>query len=501
MSKMQDIQDWLRKYLFWCLCGSIALFSLAAWWFGVGTLTTKATANKAEIVKNFKVATEVTQRQVIGLHPNDAVNKQVSTLTLGTRNTVLKAWEDLYRRQKDTIYKWPALLDKNFQAWIKENPWHTEIPFDQLDEYQNKVLKELERIVTTVANAEWPDNAAAAATNKSSLSGSTRGLGEMPASGAADSTLASTGVPGVSEKLLWDPLDITGYKNRYKWALRPTTSEVRLAQEDLWVLEQLCRVISSVNGQIPPYQRPIKVVKRIAIEGYALDGRFNGQPHGINSKRILRAAPAATPAAATGEAGEPAAAADGAAVEGAPAVSAPPSRLGSGFSGGPGGGGGGGGENASVGGEAAAVEGAPVKKPEDELYDWRYIDQKGYPLSKAQLDGEHKNDLVRMVPFKIQMHIVQSALPKLLEAFKDAPLILEVTQLRINAENNAANQFANVSKTTLGDGGSSQGHGAGPAAGLLTGEIVLEIQGTAYLAQPFDEKKLPPPDGAAPDAT
>ncbi len=85
----------------------------------------------------------------------------------------------------------------------------------------------------------------------------------------------------------------TKHKNRYKWDTRPTTTEVRLAQEDLWILEQLCKIITNVNGQTPPYLRPIKVVRKIALEGYALDSPY---PLGMNSNRILRLdAPARRP--------------------------------------------------------------------------------------------------------------------------------------------------------------------------------------------------------------
>ena len=506
---MQDIQDWLRKYLFWCLCGLIAIFSLASWWLGVSTFTAKSKENLTKIDKNFKDATDITAVVVPGnLHPNDAVNKQLSELTLRTRDTVLKSWKALYDRQKETIFKWPAILDKEFLDWINTNPADAEIPLDQLVEYQNKVLKELERIVTEVANAEWPDAVAAAAAAATAsgnpLSGFNRGGAEMPTGGAGG--IVGPGVPGESEKLLWDPADITAYKNRYKWTLRPTSTEVRLAQEDLWILEQLCRVIAQVNGKTPPYQRPIKVVKKIAIEGFALDGSINGQPKGIGTNRVLRPGASTTTAAPVPEGGEAAATGDGTPVEGAPTIGVSPARLGISFTGAAGGGGG---EAAAApvleGGEAPVEGAAPTRRPEDDLYEWRYVDQKGYPLSKAQLDGDRKTDLYRMVPFKLQMHILQASLPKLLESIKNAPLTMEVNQIRINADHNAANQFANLTRTAGGDGGQVQNYNANlanPVAGLLPGEIVLELHGVAYIATPYDEKKLPPPDSAAaPDET
>lgn len=503
MSKIQDIQDWLRKYLFWCLCGLIALFSLGAWWLGVGTLNTKKKENLAKIQSNFDNATQITQVVVPGgIHPNDKVNKELSDLTLKTRATVLKAWKALYDQQKETIFKWPAILDKEFLDWINTNPADAEIPLDQLVEYQNKVLKELERIVTEVANADWPDAVAAAAA-AATASGFNRGGGEVPTGGVGGQT--GPGVPGESEKLLWDPADINAFKNRYKWSLRPTTTEVRLAQEDLWILEQLCRVIAQVNGKTPPYQRPIKVVTKIALEGFALDGTVNGQPKGIGSSRILLAGAATTTAAVEApisDGGEAAAGGEGAAVEGAPVVSPPPARLGNSFSGT--GFGGGEASEPPPDGDAPADAAPPARKFEDDLYEWRYVDQKGYPLSKAQLDGDRKADLYRMVPFKLQMHILQSAMPKLLESMKNAPLTMEITQLRINADHNAANQFANLTRTAGGDGASSSYHAASATAvaGLLPGEIVLELHGVAYLATPYDEKKLPPPDEVAnPDAT
>lgn len=162
---------------------------------------------------------------------------------------------------------------------------------------------------------------------------------------------------------------------------------------------------------------------------------------------------------------------------------------------------------ATEGGEAPVDGAAPAaRKPEDDLYEWRYVDQNGYPLSKVQLDGERKADLYRRVPFKIQLHILQSSLPKLMEAIKNSPLTMEINQVRINPETNAANQFANLSKTPGGDGGLSREYSSGAAAGsvgLLPGEIMLELQGVVYIATPYDEKKLPPPDSAAaePDAT
>ncbi len=281
-----------------------------------------------------------------------------------------------------------------------------------------------------------------------------------------------TGVPGESEKLLWDPTDINEYKNRYKWTLRPSTTEVRLAQEDLWILEQLCKIITQVNGKTPPYLRPIKVVRKIAIEGFALD---SAEPLGMNSGRILRVGgETAKPMAAEGGEGATGegAPAEGAPAEGAPAVGPAPARLKSAFAGTTGGREGGEAPAAAEGGEAPAEGAAPAaRKPEDDLYEWRYVDQKGYPLSKAKLDGEHKNDLYRMVPFKIQMHILQASLPQLLEEFKNAPLTLEVNQIRINPGNNAASQFAGLTKTAGGDGGLSTGYSAAaannPVAGLL----------------------------------
>jgi hypothetical protein len=300
------------------------------------------------------------------------------------------------------------------------------------------------------------------------------------------------GVPGESEKLLWDPTDITAHKNRYKWTLRPTTTEVRLAQEDLWILDQICRVIAEVNGKTPPYLRPIKVVKKIALEGYALDGSVNGQPKGIGTNRVLRPGAAATSAGTPAEGGETTTAdgstgdgatGEGAPVEGAPVISAPPTRLGNAFS--SGGGGERGGEMsapvATEGGEAPVDGAAPAAR-------------------------KRKADLYRMVPFKIQLHILQSSLPKLMEAIKNSPLTMEINQVRINPETNAANQFANLSKTPGGDGGLSREYSSGAGAGsvgLLPGEIMLELHGVVYIATPYDEKKLPPPDSAAaePDAT
>jgi len=520
MSKMQDIQDWLRKYLFWCLCGLIAIFGLTSWWLGVRTFTAEAKANLAKIDEHFKKANDITSVTVsIGQHPNDIVNKEVSDRTVKTRENVLKTWKKFHDRQKETIFKWPAILDKEFLDWINSNPPDAEIPPNQLSEYQYKVLKELERIVTKVANADWPDAlaaAAAAATAQGNpLSGGTgttlgagtiRGGGEMT-TGGTGGMLA--GVPGESEKLLWDQADINEHKNRYKWDVRPTTTEVRLAQEDLWILEQICKIISNVNGQTPPYLRPIKVVRKIALEGYALD---SPHPLGMNSNRILRLdAPATTAAPAEGGEGGTGeeAPAEGASPEGAPAVGPAPARLKTAFSS-SGGGGREGGESAAPaaeGGEAPAEGAAPVvRKPEDDLYEWRYVDQKGYPLSKAQLDGDHKNDLYRRVPFKIQMHILQASLPKLLEEFKNAPLTMEVNQIRINPENNAANQFSGLTKNFGGDGGLTSSFSSAAnitATSLLPGEIVLELHGVAYITTPYDEKKLPPPEGVAtdPDAT
>jgi hypothetical protein len=271
-----------------------------------------------------------------------------------------------------------------------------------------------------------------------------------------------------------------------------STTQVLLAQEDLWVYGLFCDVMKKLNEAAPDrFEAPISSVSELAV-GYPA---AEDQPGGQGGGRIqMMAAPGAAGGEFGGEGMPSPDMAGGMGMPGEGGMAAAGRPLNPRFNGGSGpmmgASGPGGGE---FGGDPSAA--APAASPEDQLKEWIYVDFSGKPLTAAELGTLPAVKMVHLVPFRLGVTMDQRKLDALLTELATNPVPIDVRQVRINP-----------SQQSGGGGGRPGGGGftapspiASNEAGGVSGrpyDVFVELRGTVGLAPVPDAKTISGGDAA-----
>ncbi len=239
---------------------------------------------------------------------------------------------------------------------------------------------------------------------------------------------APAAAPAHEYKVTWDSTSQQDVEKLLSFSTVPSSAEVRQAQEDIWIYKALLNIIKNMNEGT--YFARVRQITEISI-GPKAAAEFQ---RGMGSKHIEWLKSAA-----------PAAAAETA----APA--------------------------------APAAEGEAVAKPIDEN---RYVDPDGKPLPS----GAAALLQFKRMPIVMRLTIDQREINRLLVECANAPLPVEVRQLRINPDG------AGTSSNSTKKGSSGPQTGAAAGTETETYEVSIELAGIIYIYNPPDVAKL----GAAP---
>ena len=214
----------------------------------------------------------------------------------------------------------------------------------------------------------------------------------------------------------WDPNDVAKVERKFEaWRTTPSDLQVKLAQEDLWVVQSLLRVIKNTNGNVTEHSKAaIKHIDALDI--------------GVNAVAAWAAAEGQV-FHGGGEAGS----GGGAAVAAAGATPAGAAAAG-----------------ASGGGSA---EDAALKQN-------RYVDEKGEPLAA---DAASPTKEFKRMPIRMKLSIDQRKIAKLLVECANSAMPIEVRRVRIKPGEGEIVDFG------TGAAGGTGGTGAGAAFAGGTG--------------------------------
>ncbi len=123
---------------------------------------------------------------------------------------------------------------------------------------------------------------------------------------------------------------------------------------------------------------------------------------------------------------------------------------------------------------------------DDGLMNWRYVDMKAKPLMGSELasqPGEY-----RLSPWRLTLVVDQRQLDKVLIAFRNTVMPLEIKQVRVNPA---------VTTPLIGGGAGAGGYGerrdsygSGQSTLDLEGTVTVELRGVGYLFNAPDAKKI-----------
>ncbi len=454
---MVQIPDNVRPYLdavlkhhFWILLALVPPVVLPMVFLARGKLAAEIDSARSQIESRLSAVRSVTGIQP---HPNNEWSSEIDKATKRVKGQTLAEWRKVWDSQQP-LRVWPASLGPDFVQKATTLKPAAKLPRPMLERYQNSVRA----IVRTLPARMGADELM--------VDGAAGGPGQPagPPPGMIDPGMMR-GRPGVPEKPMalvqWNPADQQRLYASFNWDRPPSTMQVVLAQEELWVYGVLADVIARVNKPAAgAFNAPVSLVEQLAVGYPAAEDR----PGAAGGGRIMVPV-AAGQANPMGEFTPPS---DPSTMEGGAVGRPPHPRFGGGGVGGPMGG---------PGGEAP-----PDASPDDLLRSWIYVDFAGKPLTAAELASSPDAQLVHLVPFVIRAVVDERKLDTLLVDLATAPVPIDVRQVRINGGASGPVGF--------GPGGGEFGGQPAAAPGSRPHDVTVELRGTVALAKQPDPLAL-----------
>lgn len=279
---MDQVKQYLRvaaKYHFWILCGLVALLTLGSWYTTSASLKKQFVDNKGKITSAESSLTTVMGKQN---HPNPNFHQQMDLLTNKYKDNLRVLWEKQYNEQGKNL-RWPEQvlddqgtilepgLTREFVEQVEPlRPIETTVPYDpankSLDKLKDNYKAEYVNYVKSIA---LPRLAKIVGSVWSPAQDSGTGPGGNtprfdPGSGGIDAT-------GPKEIVTWNGenqafLQDTRFDWRKEVGGRPSTLQILYAQEDLWVLETIAKIIAKTNeGADAPHNAVVKRIEYLKL--------------------------------------------------------------------------------------------------------------------------------------------------------------------------------------------------------------------------------------------
>jgi hypothetical protein len=438
--------DFVVKQRFWLLLPLVPLLVLPLLFMAKGSLGVQIVAARGQIDSRLSALRSV---EGIRPHPNEAWSTQINARTNAVRRETLAEWARFWESQRP-LRIWPAELGADFVQRAAALRPDVKLQRKLLERYQNSVRTLVRQLPDRMGADEAMVDLVA------------------PVAGPGGPQAQPAQQVRSNKLVVWSAEDQKRIYASFDWEKPPSTTQVVLAQEELWVYGLLCESIARVNKVAAgPYNSPIPLVQHLAI-GYVA---AEDDPGSSRGGRILVVAAPAAGGMPMGEdiAPPPMDAAMPAAVAPRP----PHPRFGGGGGQVPGG-------VASPPPPPLPEEGgaAPAASPDDPLKNWIYVDFNGKPLSAQELAASPDATMVHLMPFAIRAVVDERYLDAWLVDLARSPVPIDVRQVRINAG---------------ASGSLPQSGPAGQNPAATTGrrhDVVVELRGTVALATPPDEKVL-----------
>jgi hypothetical protein len=491
MDQLKQFLAVVKKQHFWILCGLVVLIGFVTYAIASSKMNQTYVQTKGKISQT---STELDPLLSGTEHPNRDWAELVQKKTEDLRNNVRDAWEALYNEQKQQVFVWPAALGKDFVAAFNQPTANTDSRkmVEYCERYQAFVKTEL-RHLGQIVDAEWVEEGDDSAPHRRPM---TRGPAGPGRPGLPDTTSTE---PQKIYTVNWDSEDEKRLTLAYDWQdVAPSSQDVRYAQEELWVMDALCKAIARTNtGARGPYEAIVRDINKMLVGYDAVDKN----PLGEESKRIRhlsRAVPAATAAPVpAGPAGVPTGSSampleapkrpvrhktgngdedQGPRTAGMTRYPRGPGMVPPGV--GP--------PNMPGGAQMPGTQGAAGATAADDPDAWlkenRYVAPNGHPLSAAEMRNPPVAEY-NLMEFRLDLTVDQVRWEKLLLELCNSPLPLEIREVRINVSDDDS-----VSDRNMGRRPGSMRVAAGETG--VQHNMPIEIRGVAYLMNPPNFEKL-----------
>lgn len=452
--KSRPLVEAFAKYHFWLLALVVPLVMLPSLLMARGQLAGLIDGQQKKIDQNIK---ELKGIRSDPQHPNEFWVNDLEARTVRIRRETFAEWRRFWAAQQP-LRVWPASLGPDFEKMVESLKPDGKLSRKFLERYQNNAVALVRDLPKRMGAGDGILDS--------------REPGETAAVPGPDRSRMQPGVAVavVDEnpyKMTWDAADQNRIASSFKWDKVPSTTQVLLAQEELWVYGLLCDALARVNKSAAgPHDAAISQVSELAVGYLAAEDNPGGQAGG----RIKRMA--ASPSAEG--VGGPMPDMGGPPVPGQAAGSAgrPPHPRFTGT------------QRAAMPMAATAAptpaEAGSTVSPDDQLRNWIYVNFDGKPLDSSELAAAADCQMVHLMPFTLRVVIDERRIDALLVELSTAPIPIDVRQLRINT----------TSTVPAGAQPVADPAAATPASNGRFYDVNLELRGTVGLATMPDEKAV-----------
>lgn len=444
MDQIKNALAWVKKYHFWVLLLVVLGLSTAAWFSASSSLASQFESNKSKIDKEFSAQQGLKNKP---FKPNENINEKQAEEKDKQADETLAIWEKLYQRQTASALKWPEELGNSFLRYMQTREFGQTIRTDKRDDYLNYIKQTFPNLVKIIDAELLEEDGRAGGRRRPRM---TDGL-EM----GGDTTEAEP-----THMVDW--LDQGLVQKKLAFAGRPSSLQIWVTQEDLWVYETLLRAIARTNEATGARRQNRTAIRTI----YELQVGQDAAKNNSSSGRIY----------------------------------VPQNTGGSGFAGGGGGEygggggeyGGGGGEYGGGGGEyggggdfggGGEYGGGGGEAGDGTLLAGRYLDGTGQPILEVPEGSFDFGVEYKRLPIRMQLEMDERWLPALITELANAPLQVEVEQVRINPEGAASGGGRRRSSSNRG-GGELEVFEQNPNIGTVI------VQGNIYVFNKPDQEML-----------
>ena len=476
----------LAKYHFWLLAVLMPLVLVPLAFTADATLIGQIDKQRQEVESKLDAVERLSRAEAEGFeqlgHPQIEWAEQIDGVNKKLRVQVLDQWKSFWADQQQ-IQQWPRELRADFIDRVEGLKPGDSLSPRFVDRYQNTIRQVVRKLPARLDAAE------------EMLTGS----GSGPGGGRAGRQFAGGPEPGQSGQfgtdltndlasqhtVSWNPADQAAVYAGFNWQKPPSTTQILLAQEELWAYETLCDAIAATNADATgSHNATIATIDQLAV-GYRA-----AQTSATTTGKVLRLE----------------AAGDGMGMESGMGMGMD-SGMGMGMDAGMGGEGGGPLPNPrfSTGGQTQGMmmdEGFPgggFEEPgiagDDALRNWIYVDAAGRPLAAEEIEESPDAKLAHLVPFVIRGEVDQRKLDRLLRTLATWTIPIDVRQVRINPEAGSGLGDMNMNPGGMGEpmrGRRMAGGAAGDAAAgsVRRYDLTVELRGMIALAKPPDREFL-----------
>lgn len=452
------------KYHFWLLALVVPSVLLPLLFLARGDLAAKIETQRGAINGHIKAMKDV---RAIPQHPNESWTNDIDNSTMRVKRETFAEWRKFWESQQP-LRVWPASLGADFLKMVETLKSDGKLSRKLLERYQNNAV---------VLVRDLPKRMGVADAIAESLDpGQAQGPGPGPEPSRPPVGPGGERVEETQYLLSWNPENQNRIASSFKWSKVPSTTQVVLAQEELWVYGLLCDVVARMNkAATGPHNAAIVMVNELLVGYPAAEDNPGGQAGG-RIRRVM-AGPGQTDA---GPGGPPMPGMGPPGAEGGAGAGRPPHPRFGGAT--------------QRGGPSmptqAPEEGAAAVSPDDQLRNWIYVNFEGKPLDAAALAAAPDCQMVHLVPFVLRVVMDERLIDSLLVELSSASVPIDVRQVRINAGGTGP----------VGGRPATDTGGASPSSAGRLHDVDLELRGTVGLATPPDEKAVGLEPGQAGDA-